>query len=233
VAAMPLSIFLARRNAIRDVAPLAGKPFDILDLSHNAITSLAPMAGATPRMFTCEGNPLQSLEPFVEQPPRVFTYYDPRVPRAAVAHAVARWSTDPSLAAHARDARAVLALLDNDTAALRREAVAYGGHHYLHLPYNVSIQEADSLCRHLGGHLLTIGDESERRVVGELVDSRVWVWTGLRTEQGHSRWVTGEQLGSYVAVLGTGREGNYAFAGQHGLVPFPPDGEAHTIVEWD
>ncbi|MEI6217859.1 MAG: C-type lectin domain-containing protein [bacterium] len=74
-------------------------------------------------------------------------------------------------------------------------AVAFGGHHYLLVPDNVSWQEAKTACEQMDGHLVIVNNAKEDSFVATLAAGRnVWLGCTDEAEQGVWLWGDGAKL---------------------------------------
>ena len=96
-------------------------------------------------------------------------------------------------------------------AALPVGSVAFRNHYYLPVPDRMSWNDAVAYAESLGGHLVTISDESENRFVADLaretgLPQTFWIGLTDEAQEGTFLWVTGES--SIYSNWSTGEPNN-------------------------
>lgn len=88
----------------------------------------------------------------------------------------------------------------------------YNGHSYKYFPGSVTWEEADKICKSLGGYLVTITSEEENNFVYKLLDHNRDTWIGLNDARKNGKyvWVTKERT-DYRKF---GKEVNSGFKGK-------------------
>ena len=252
---LPLVTVNISGNEIESLEPMRGMPLNVLHCGDNRIASVEPLKGMQIKMFSCQGNHLKSIEPlrgvplaslvcggneltsiasFVKNPPDDFRFDCDTIPTRELEWAREAWSRDFRCADHARNVAVILALRKGDLKGLRAMAVEYKGHHLLFVPKLMTWDEADVLCRRLGGHLVTITTADKNEYLNRLFSHGAWFWMGLqRREQGFA-WVTDEPVDytNFIDPLQGFKLGPKIFSGRWTSDDVP---NAHNsfMIEWD
>jgi len=109
-------------------------------------------------------------------------------------------STETQNAGDKQIDRANLTYAEAEIAELKQadKRTTYAGHSYLVAMKPASWKEAREIAEALGGHLATIGDETENTFVSKLARKNgagnVWIGLSDEAEEGSFVWVTGEPL---------------------------------------
>jgi hypothetical protein len=123
-----------------------------------------------------------------------------------------------------------MALQDRAFWRLRELADTLEGHRYLFMPFAYSWEEADSVCKSVGGHLVTVNTKAEEELVRRLKPAALSIWLGLAVVDGRPRWIAGEQTGRLLGIW-AGSEG--PFAHRHEVEQWTYDSRAFAIIEWE
>lgn len=229
---MRLSLLAAQRCSLRTVAPLSAMhTLRTLFIGANYITDLRPLAGLRLNELSCIDNPLQSLEPFVHSPPQRFYFVGMDVSPKALRAAIDVWDSRAEHHTLAHQARVCLALQRGDSRALRSLATESGTHRYLFVPLTRTWEQADSLCRAHGAHLVSIEGVEEERLARKLKGPSLPVWLGVRPEVKPLQWANGEPVMYWKGKMGAWSEGPWAF--YQDPVPWEEGNYAAVIMEWD
>ena len=125
-----------------------------------------------------------------------------------------------------------------------RDAVEYGGHHYLIVPQHLNVQGAMIWCSLAGGHLMRIESKDEHEFARRILSNRgsishVWVDGTDAYKEGEWRFSNGEPIIYNGWSRGEGKAGNrinqmalweptrWSFADDDGSARF------FFICEWD
>lgn len=160
-------------QAITDLAPLSGIPFDYLDVSDNPILSLAP---------------------FETSPPPTFLFESATLPEKELRRMRDLWAGQKETERHARTADVLLAARADDIDALRSMATPYEDRLYLHVPISKTWAEAKEMAESWGGQLAVLSRHDRNAVVAGMLALTDRAWIGLRTQDGHPAWVNGERV---------------------------------------
>lgn len=150
--------------------------------SHHGMDSLG---GTTMERLDIRQTAVRNLSSLLASPPECLLLSHAAFDAGHVRNADARWRETGDTALAARDYGRV-----------RELASTYGGHRYLPVPIEASCSEADSVCRLLGAHVLTITSWEEYRCIRrlQLTHRLVRAWLGLAHVARPQQWGTGEPL---------------------------------------
>ncbi len=227
---MPLRSLACPHNAITSLEPLGAPALEYLVVDDNRVTSLEALAGMPLKSLSCRGNPLESFGPFLENPPESFHFISEEIPAELLRRAIRAWSRRPEHHAHLHQARTCLLLNTGRYAELRALGHHFGNNTYLYIPMPLGWEEADSIARLSGGHLVTLSDKEETRFCVGIKDALRPVWLGARNAHGRGVTVTGESPG-YLAQFGGRDEGDWVLREEPEL--WPPRQRCNVVIEWE
>ncbi|MBD3240324.1 MAG: protein kinase [Chitinivibrionales bacterium] len=253
VASLPLDVLTASRNPLSSLSPIrnmrltylglrgcgltsvaslaAMHTLRSLDIGENRITDLRPLAGLQLDHVSCVDNPLSSLEPFVHAPPERFAFVGMDVSVEALHQAIEVWSRRPEHGHLAHQARVCLALQENDSRALRALATNAGGNRYLYVPLIRTWEQADSLCRAHGAHLVSVEGAKEERLVQRLKHPLQVVWLGVRPGAQPVQWSTGEPVRYWKGRIDNWSAAPWAYLQEPML--WEEGSRAAILMEWE
>lgn len=142
------------------------------------------------------------------------------------------WRDNEEHAAHARTAEILLGLMQQGEQRLRAHATTFRGHSYLFVRWRKRWEEADSISRAVGGHLLTLSDEAEEETALGLLRPEGWVWLGLDRRNGRPVWVTDEPLDYIEERLPASDRGGHWVHWMR-VMNLETWGRAEFLIEWD
>lgn len=231
---MPLGVLHCGDNRIESLEPLRGLPLKMLSCQANQIKTLEPLVGMGLSSLVCGRNPITSCEPLVENPPDDFRYESASIPKAELKRMRTVWVSRINNPAHVRLVDTLLAIRDSNTAALRKLALKYNGHHYLFIPMFLTWTEAKAFCEKLGGHLLTITSKEENGFLASVFPNGSWFWMGLYTSERGHEWVTGEpfDFNNYMDPQHEHKRGPKIFSGRW-TADDVPTGNNSFMIEWE
>jgi hypothetical protein len=164
----------SRISDLRAIVDSLTVPLDRLDIRQTDVRDLGPLAEAPPRGLYLD-----------------YARYEPRELEALIRHWRARGDTTLAYAVE-------VSLLVSTGEAARAKAMAlqFDGHRYLPITLKGTFAHADSICRMLGAHMLTITNARESRFVRQLQRGMRAnnVWLGLPRSARPQQWLTGEDV---------------------------------------
>jgi serine/threonine protein kinase/Leucine-rich repeat (LRR) protein len=234
-----LTDILCAGNSIESLVPLAGIPLTVINCSKNKIESLEPLQNAGCQYINCADNPLQSLTPFLDRhPPDRFYYFSETIAPEAVREAIEAWSGDPAMIMHTRNARILLAIVENRIHDLKRFASEFNNRYYLFIPWHLRKKDASRLAQRAGGHIVSLNDKNEEIFVNSLSENRTDFWVDLYGDVENAHWRHGKE--SRYLIDGIKRDWGaswYYKTKEHRLSnyseDFYDDGLYEFVIEWE
>jgi len=235
---MPLEYLNLCLTSVHDLSPLKDAPLTELNIMHSPADDLSPLKSCKSlkrliggenvlfkKMMEClASNNLAAAE---EQCNKIITNWQRQnVPAADKMVETARLY----LKEH-------IPTIKSGSAAQNRipsQAVPFGGHHYLLQPVEISWQDADSVCKAFGGHMVTINSvEEEKFIIGLRWSAGIVGFNvGFKANaEGKPQWVTGEpwMFGERVQILTPAKVGSYWDSAWR----LGGGGRSSFIIEWD
>lgn len=211
---MPLGNLVLDSTGVADLRPLAGaalhslylnytpvnelhhlntQRLDWLDLRGTRVRDLEGLSGASLRYLDIRETAVSALGPLAADPPLRVIYTPEAFSKHRVDTWVSRWKASGDTVA-AYNTRIREAIHRGELGELTRMAWSYNGHRYLLLPGYRTFEEADSLCRALGAHQLTVSSWDEYRFTRRLQRAHQVsnVWLALPPTARPDKWLTGE-----------------------------------------
>jgi serine/threonine protein kinase len=231
---MPLKGLYCSRNEITSLEPLRGMAITSLRCAHNRIVSLEPLKGIPLDDFRCYDNQMVSLSPFTEDsPPPVFYWDSDTIPDLEIQRAVSIWKKEKKSEHNFRNAETLLALRKKDYALLKSLAKEFQGHCYLFIPKMKTFDDAQNLCRDIGGHLAIPNTEAKRNFIEAFRPRFVRWWVGLRAKNGVVTWINGDPFDDTLFPRSQkGSDGVYVSSGTD-MRLYDPSQKNYLMVEWD
>ncbi len=213
-----LSDLILAGSRVADISPLRERLLTALDIQHTLVCDLSALSA---------------------NPPRALRFTMASFDAGHLRSVVRQWRR----AGHTRQAyllEAKLATEQGDIAAARELALRHAGHRYLPVQLGGPFEDADSIAKSLGGHLITVTSREEFLFAGVVQqDYAVYnVWLALPPTGHPDRWLTGEAL-TYRIFKQVARADDtvhwYQFLGGNpGWFHDHCDAvEGSLIVEWD
>jgi serine/threonine protein kinase len=231
---MKLDVLHFGDSEVDDLEPLRGRSPSIISLHCTRVSSLEPLDSGVVRAMTCGGNPLRNLGAFASQPSEELLFESDTIPVEELQRLRKSWGAAGMYAQHCRNVDVAIAMRTSDTAALRRLAGEFRGHHYLFIPRFMRWDEARAYCESVGGHLVTITSAAEDQFVATLFEGGCWCWMGLLTTNRGQLWVTGEPFSynNFIDLTRERRLGPKVFS-RRWHADHVPDSHNCFVLEWD
>lgn len=201
-------------NSIKDLTPLSGLPLlelradstqiesldglqetklRVLTCSSNRLTDLFPLETLPLTELFVHNNPLKSIAPFQRRPLARFVFDDELIPVSELEELEEYYREKVEYPELRRNIQALLAFRRRDVGTLKSIAECVGEKRYLYISRRLSYQEAETVCRELGGNLATYENGVETKILRSLQSiSPLSAWIGLRVIQKEIRWITGK-----------------------------------------
>ncbi|MBD3244113.1 MAG: protein kinase [Chitinivibrionales bacterium] len=161
-------------SRISDLTPVQAAPLKVLNLTKAPVASLSPLRSPVPVGITLD-----------------YGQFDP----GHLEECIARWRAwGDSTAAYALEVGLRVHQGDYERAA--GMAIPFHGHRYLFVGGDFSYEQADSICRRLGAHMLTVTSADEYTFTRGLQERffEYNIWLALPVDARPTHWLTGEPV---------------------------------------
>lgn len=117
-------------------------------------------------------------------------------------------------------------------AAIPDDAKVFNGHSYKFFDGGCTWSEADSACRNMGGHLVTITSSSEQNFCQSLMGGICpkYCWIGAENGSSGWGWITGE---AWDYTYWESGQPNGSSGGTYGLISYYQDQDEDELYSWD
>ena len=115
--------------------------------------------------------------------------------------------------------------------SLPQDSLTHKGHTYKLIEQNVTWKQAETICKQMGGHLVTLNNSAEKTFVEQLASSMDSVWLGGFSENDVWYWSTGEDF--VTSVLDVEVENGYLVYQNGEYFAATGDSTTYFICEWN
>ncbi|PCJ61231.1 MAG: hypothetical protein COA79_06530 [Planctomycetota bacterium] len=188
-----LKLLILKSNSISNIDFLEkSKSLEFLDISNNKISSIESLSKIESlETLICYGNPILTLGSFAKNPPKTFFFNLELFSDDYVKGLLKSWPGE-ELRNHRKNVKILFEMRKEEKANLKQFATELNGHYYLSMPIFLNKKNAKDFCEKVGGHLISLVDESEldEKLLDRMEFSNYWI--GLERVDGLIRWSTNE-----------------------------------------
>lgn len=212
----PLAILSVTGSPVRSLEPLQGMVQEELRMRDTEVTDLSPLDLSRAWSLDLGGSRIRDLRfrrestgvtldirrtgitdlsALIDNAPKRLLVDVHEVGLDEIERVIRHWRTGgDTTVAYALEVQ--LAIATGDQGRAKRLALSFEGHRYLPIAFDMTWEEADSICTALGAHMFTVTSVAEshftRQVQRRLSESNMWL--AFEESARPTRWLTGEPI---------------------------------------